>query len=189
MLRVIFAGLAILSSYVSASAQSHSVYKYDSDTINSSIKCELSQVARLFRANSRDLSRMRAHIAISGEEVTSVKAGASIGLPLIFDFRGNYERKSSRLRGAKGNRNIHVDNKVNCRKSFVVDVGILSCFTEQRRLFTTDGQTITCSETTTATSSASADGKFGLWILNAGPSGEVSKTRTWKLDLVAPPEK
>jgi hypothetical protein len=178
--------IAIFGLTLAANAQTR-VNKYDADTINSSIKCELAQAQQLFRRNNVDARRLRAYVTITGEETTFTKVGVEGG---FFVVRGRiaYERKITRLRGAKGERNIHPANNVNCRKSFVVDVGILSCFREQRTLFL-ENQTITCSETTTATASAGAGGQFAYWVLNVGPSGEVAKTRSWKIDLVAPPDK
>jgi hypothetical protein len=179
-----FVGILLFGA---SAAQSQSVYKYNSDTIDSSIKCELAQTEKLLQGDHPDATRMKAYITISGEETTSRKIGASVGF-FIFKAHTSYEQKNTSLRGAKGTRNIHIANDVNCRKSFVVDVGVLSCFQDQRRLFL-DNQTITCSQSSTATAVAGADGQFKVWVLNVGPSGEISKTRTWKIDLVAPPEK
>src|SRR4051812_16851124 len=178
--------LAIIAALVSGCWISHaagqtSVYKYDSDAINASIKCELAQAERLFRKTNVDRGRMRAFVTITGEETTFVKAGLNVNFLTIFRANAEYSQKKKRLRGAKGVRFISAANGVNCKKSFVVDVGILSCFQEQRSQFL-DNQTITCSEDTTATATAGAGGGFTKWLLDASPSGEISKTRVWKID-------
>jgi hypothetical protein len=176
-------GILFCAFSIQAQAQSETVYKYDADTIDSSIKCELSQVARLLgTAKPGDPERV-AIISVSGTETTTKKIGGGITF-----FGGSYETSIGRTRGAKGPRNIHVDNKINCRKSFVVDVGLLSCFREQRRLFL-EGQTITCSDTSMASSAANAGGKFDVWVLNVSLSGDYTKKREWKIEVSAPPEK
>lgn len=179
----IAAGILFCAFSMPAQAQSQTVYKYDADTIDSSIKCELSQVARLLGTAKPGGPERMAIISVSGTETTTKKIGGGITL-----FGGSYETSIGRTRAAKGTRNIHVDNKINCRKSFVVDVGLLSCFREQRRLFL-EGQTITCSDTSMASAVANAGGKFDVWVLNVNLSGDYTKKREWKIEVSAPPEK
>lgn len=180
------AGILFCAFSMPAQAQSETVYKYDADTIDSSIKCELSQVARLLGTAKPGGPERMAIISVSGTETTTKKIGG--GVTLFGSLGGSYETSIGRTRGAKGQRNNHVDNKINCRKSFVVDVGLLSCFREQRRLFL-EGQTITCSDTSMASSAANAGGKFDLWVLNVNLSGDYIKKREWKIEVSAPPEK
>ena len=180
----ILAGLLFMTC--SAFAQSAAVYKYDADAINSSIKCELSQVADLLRQYHPDVGRMKVYATISGTETTYKKVGGGFSL-FGWGASGSYEQETTTLRGARGPHNIHPDNSVNCDKSFVVDVGVLSCFQDEYRLFL-ENQTITCGQERKATAAVGANGKFSLWVVNAEPSGALSKKRTWKVDLVAPPD-
>lgn len=174
----------------SGSSFAQQVYKYDADAINSSIKCELSKVATSLSRYQISSERLKAKVSISGKETTNVGGGIGVGFP--FPFLPKAEVKGSHgttiLRGAQGSRNIHDDNKINCKKSYVVNVGIVDCFNEQRALFV-EGNTISCSHETTASGTASASGKVQIWVINAGPSGEISKTRVWTIALTAPPEK
>jgi hypothetical protein len=184
----------IISAFVTLllanSSKAQQVYKYDADAINSSIKCELSRVAASLARYKIDASRLKAKVSISGKESTNTSAGFKFSFP--FPFLPSAEAKGGNqleiLRGAQGTRNIHVDNNANCKKSYVVNVGIVECFNEQRGLFV-DGNTITCSSQSTATGTVSVNGKVQIWIINAGPSGEVTKTRVWTIALTAPPEK
>jgi hypothetical protein len=179
-------GILLCASFTPAQAQSQTVYKYDADTIDSSIKCELSRVARFLGKQKPGGPAMIAIISVSGTETTTKKVGGGVGL--FGSFGGSYETSIGRTRGAKGPRNINVDNKINCKKSFVVDVGLFSCFQEQKRLFL-EGQTISCSDTSTASSAVNAGGKFDLWVLNVNLSGDYVKKREWKIEVSAPPEK
>jgi hypothetical protein len=181
-MKIVF--IAVIAGLITSSgafAQSRTVYKYNSDTIDSSIKCELSQVAKLLQPSKPDPSRMFATISVSGEETITRKVGGS-----FFGIGGSVQQEGGRLRGASGRRNINVDNRINCRKSFIVDVGVLSCFQEQQRLFL-DGQTITCAETSTGTSGVKAGGKFDLFTVGAEVGGEWTSKRVWKIEIKAPP--
>jgi len=188
----LLATLIFLASAISAHGATQ-IHKYDADAIDSSIKCELGTVAKALAAKKIPSSRMMASITISGTETINKKLGVSLKFPnfMVFklpQFDTNYEQQTKVLRSSKGNRNIHFKNGINCRKSFVVSVGIIDCFKEQSALFRS-GDTITCESETMATSTANASGGFGLWTVNVGPSGSLSKTRVWKISITAPPEK
>jgi hypothetical protein len=165
-------------------AQSQTVYAYDIGVIDSSIKCELGQVAKMMARYNPPPARMVAAINVSGEETISSKISG--GVDFFASLAGGYEKKAGRKRGMEGTRNIHVDNSVNCNKRNIVDVGIVSCFTEQRAAFIA-GQTVTCNDSSTATSNVSAGGKFVLFVVGANVSGELANTRVWTIDIVAPP--
>lgn len=182
-MKVIAIAVLFLCGISGASAQSATVYRYDSVVMDASIKCELGRVARTLARSrqSLDPTRMKVFVTVTGEETISKKVGGS-----IFSIGGSYERKTGRARGFEGERNIHVDNTANCRKSYVVDVGIYSCFEEQKGAFIA-GQRITCTDTSTATANAKAGAKFAIWVLDAEVSGEFANTRTFKIDSVAPP--
>ncbi|WP_316225846.1 hypothetical protein [Bradyrhizobium sp. SZCCHNS3052] len=178
--------VAVVFGASTASAQSQAVYRYDIGVIDNSIKCELGQVAKLLARSSPvpPAVRMVAAINVSGEDVVSRKISG--GIDFFGKFGGGYEKKAGRKRGMEGVRNIHVDNSVNCRKRNIVDVGVLSCFQEQAPAFVA-GQTITCNDSSTATSNVNAGGKFQIFVVGAEVSGELANTRTWTIDLVAPP--
>jgi hypothetical protein len=188
MIRLILITLGFLFGAAAAQAQvqSQTVYRYDAQTIDASIKCELGQVARMLGLPKTGWPKMQAVVNVSGTETTTKKIGGGLGF--FANVGASYEVMQGRTRGAKGTRNIHVDNSVNCRKSFVVDVGLLSCFREQKDLFLA-GQTITCSDSTTASSAANAGGKFDIWVVNVSVTGDLTKKREWKVDVSAPPEK
>ena len=180
---VVFAALTVLMSVKCANAEK--VYKYDADAINSSIKCELSRVAVSLAKFKISASRLKAKVSIAGKESTNSAGGFKLGFPFPFlpsaETKGGYQVET--LRGAEGPRNIHVDNKANCKKSYVVNVGIVECFNEQRSLFL-EGNTITCSTQSTATGTVAANGKVQIWVINAGPSAEVTKTRVWTIAVL-----
>jgi hypothetical protein len=181
----LFLLLAFSVLSVSAShAQSQTVYAYDTGVIDSSIKCELGQVAKMLSRYNPDPARLVATVNVSGEETISRKISG--GLNFFIDVGGGYEKKAGRKRGMEGTRNIHVDNRVNCNKRNIVDVGIASCFAEQRAAFVA-GQTVTCNDVSTATSNVTAGGKFVLFVVGANVSGELANTRSWTIDIVAPP--
>ena len=179
-------GLLLTAAAAQAEVQPQTVYRYDAQTIDASIKCELGQVARMFGPPKLGWPKMQAVINVSGNETTTKKVGGGVGL--FASVGASYEVAQGRARGAKGTRNIHADNTVNCRKSFVVDVGIYSCFREQKDLFLA-GQTISCSDSTTASSAANAGGKFDIWLVNVNVTGDLTMKREWKVDVTAPPEK
>jgi hypothetical protein len=187
MIRLILITLGFLFGATAAQAQvqPQTVYRYDAQTIDASIKCELGQVAKLLGPPKAGWPKMQAVVNVAGTETTTRKVGGGLGF--FANVGGSYEVTQGRTRAAKGTRNIHVDNSVNCRKSFVVDVGVLSCFREQKDLYLA-GQTITCSDSTTASSAANAGGKFDIWVINVNVTGDLTKKREWKVDLSAPPE-
>jgi hypothetical protein len=187
MKHILFGLTALLwVSAAQAQTQAQTVYKYDANTIDSSIKCELGQVARMLGKPKPGWPAMKVNISVTGTETITKKVGGGVGI--FADIGASYETTTGRTRGAKGERNIHVDNTVNCKKSFVVDVGVLSCFKEQKALFLA-GQTISCSDTSSASSAANAGGKFVVWVLNVNVSGALTSKRDWKFDIAAPPDK
>ncbi len=194
MYRRIFLSLALLLSILSVSSasaqQSHAVNRFDSRTIDSSVKCELSAIARSLAQSHVDSARMKAHLTITGDETMNLSGGFTIGLPLPWlpSAGGTTSNQHEIIRGIEGDRNISVDNKINCKKSFVVDVGVISCFRDEGSFFL-NGDTITCSSKTTATGTVNASGKIQLWLVNVGPSGSLSKTRVFTVALVIPPQK
>lgn len=183
--------IVTLSSVLSTAAlAASSVYRFDAETINSSVKCELATVARMMAREKIPATRLIATVAINGTEITNRKVGANFNIPFLNALSGtaSYTTEETQLRGATGDRNINAKNAINCRKSFIIDVGILSCFKEQKELFV-EGNTITCSEERKATSTLDGKGGFSIWTIDVGPSGSLSKTRTWKIAVTAPPEK
>jgi hypothetical protein len=173
----VFATIVFISS---AQAQ-QSIAKYDANVIDSSIKCELSRVAKLYGPQRADGPAMQAVVNVKGTETITKKVGGNV----IFGV--NYETTSSIIRGFKGTRNINVDNSINCRKSNIVDVGLYACFKEEKSIFFS-GQAITCGGGSTASADFSAGGKI-TWVLEVSLSGDYTKKREWTIDVQAPPDK
>lgn len=124
---------------------------------------------------------MKVIVTVTGTETITKKVGGNLFIGV------SYETSQVRARGFKAPRNIHVDNKINCRKSFVVDVGIYACFLEQKRRFLS-GDSISCSENSIASLDMSA-GVKSSWVVEASLRGDLVKKREWKIEIVAPPDK
>ncbi|MCC8955039.1 hypothetical protein H8B02_16805 [Bradyrhizobium sp. Pear77] len=165
----------------SRSTGGQGIYRYDVDTIDSSIKCELSEVAKLYGPQRARGPVMTAFVAVTGTETLTKKVGGNL-------FIGaTYETFTVRTRAFKKRRNINVDNNVNCSKSFVVSVGVYSCFVDQRHRFFS-WETISCSESSMASMDLSAGVKTN-WIVEASITGDLVSKREWKIEIVAPLEK
>jgi hypothetical protein len=177
---------------VSGAANATEVRRYDQGAIDASIKCELSRVDSILRDQHSNFTAIKARIKVSKTDTKNIKVAASAGF-FSFNAAVSYESKVVARNSVEFNRNILEANAPNCDKSFAVDVGVFDCF--QQNLsgfaginFTSDNSSkIDCSLDTSATAELSASGKFKAWIIDAGPSGDVSVTRAWHIEVLAPP--
>lgn len=164
------------------------LYAFDQRTIDNSIKCELSQVARALRPYKVDPSRLKAHLDSTRSDTRNTNFGVKVGFGPWFPStevnRGSTDAEGS---GIHGIRNIHIDNSINCRKRNVVDLGIYRCF-QPYLIHYVRGDSIECSKEKTATGAANANFQVQVWVVNAGPSTGYSVTRTWKVTVAAPPK-
>lgn len=181
MIRVFGAILVLFASGSVVHAQQRQLATYDTNTIDSSIKCELSRTAKLYGPQRANGPAMQAVVTVKGTETTTKKVGGN------FIFGANYQTTTTVIRGFKGTRNINVDNSINCKKSNIVDLSLYTCLAEVQGIFFS-GQSITCGSSSTASADFSAGGKI-TWVVEASIQGGITKKREWTIDLQAPPDK
>jgi hypothetical protein len=178
MIRSLVALLSFLAFMSNASAQ-QSVYRYDDNAIDSSVKCELGRASREYGPQKAGGPKMTATVTAKRTDTTSKKVAGS-----LFFGGATYEDGGARTSSFKATRNINVDNHINCRKSFVIDLGLYSCFMEKRARFFA-GETISCG----GSSSGSLDLSLGgSWTLGgtAKLQGDLIKKREWTVEVSAP---
>jgi hypothetical protein len=187
MLRLCWVLLLILFSSETGQAQ-EIIPRFDKQTIDNSLKCELSQVARALRPHKVPPARLRAKVESAYTDTRNTGGGFKLEFPFQFfpSAEAKAESKDVIGRVVRGTRNIHVDNSVNCHKRNVVNLGIYECFRDALRDFV-GGDSIDCTREKTATGSANANFRVQIWVVNAGPTGSYSVTRTWKVAVTAPP--
>ncbi len=122
---------------------------------------------------------MKVSLEVTGTETVTKKVSV--------DFFGNasYETSRKNIVGNSWTRNIHEKNRVNCGKSFVVDVGLYSCMQQERGRFF-EGRTVTCGTSTSASTQAGAGVKF-VWFIETKIEGNLVIKREWEIKLKAPP--
>lgn len=180
--------LLLIISTFSAIAQ-QPLNRFDAVMMESSVACELARAARSLEKRNIAPERMHAKLDLTGSDVRNTEGSLSLTIPLPFvpvTIGGNIKasNKQSQTFGYHGVRNIDRGNKINCGKSFVVDLGLADCIINSQFA---RGDSVECSQEVVATAQADANFKVQFWILNAGPSGSYSVTRTMKVAIEAPP--
>lgn len=186
-MKTLLALSAIVAGW-SQTAVAQELRTFDPVTIANSVKCELSMFAKEIAKQRVDTTPTQAFVEVSGQELTHTKVGGSVDI-LFIKIGGGYTSEVTRKWKSSRPRNVSVDNSINCKKSNRVDVGILSCLRLQKTDFL-EGAKIECGETVKASGEATGSAKIpAIWIINAGPSGEYSRTRTFDVSITAPPPK
>jgi hypothetical protein len=162
---------------------------FDASVMEASVACELSKAAKALKRHKIDPARMHAKLDMTGSDVKNKEGSLSFTIPLPMvpvTFGGSIkgESKQSQTFGYHGIRNIDVGNKINCGKSFAIDLGLSDCISKSQFA---KGDSVECSQEVVATAAADANFKVQFWIVNAGPSGSYSVTRTIKVAVEAPP--
>lgn len=181
MIRLLGVPVLFLAFVSCASAQQQTVYRYDDNAINSSVKCELSRVSRVYGPQKPGGPKMMASLTAERTDTTSKKVAG------VFIFGAHYEDVAVRTSSFTAKRNINVNNHINCKKSFVVDLGLYDCFMEKRARFF-DGQTIGCGGSSSASLDLSVGGSWTLGYA-ATLQGDLIKKREWTVKVSAPPGK
>ncbi len=175
----IFLGVLISCGLIASAEAQQAINRYDFDTIDSSIKCELSRVARLYGPQRGGGPVMKVSLELTGTETVTKR--------IAVDFFGNasYETSRKDLEGAAWTRNIHEKNRVNCGKSFVVDLGLYDCMRRQQIRFS-EGRTVFCGRSTYASAQAGVGVRF-VWFIETKIEGNVVIRRDYEWKLKAPP--
>lgn len=187
-MRFFFVLLVFTLSVSEVSAQQ--LYRYDNRVIDSSIKCDLALVDKTLRKAHPDFKVLNAHMTVTRTDTRHVKIGGKLGL-LGNGIGGAYTSDVVSKNTTEFDRNILKANSPNCNKRNLVDLKLYSCFRDALSFSDFDINSkrskVTCSLDSTATGEGSVGASVKFWVLEADPSGEVSITRHWTVEVVAPP--
>lgn len=179
--------LCTFAFFISSTVANAQLRNFEPEDIFSAAQCELGNWAREANYTTSDVARQTAGIKVTGSEVQTKAAGLDVSTILGNFLPGggvSYSTETTQSWETSQVFNIHRENADACARNRP-NVGVLQCFRKQRRDFL-KGADFKCTMKVAATSKANANGKFTLWIINAGPSGSLSSTRTFDVTLTAP---
>jgi hypothetical protein len=165
------------------------IWKFDTEVINSSIKCDLAKAARSGKYNIGQ-QLLKAKISVTLESKGKIDSKLSGLFPLlgIGAEAGASKEKSSSLKQT-ANFNINGKNFVNCEKKNKFATGLFDCF---KGILVSlndpdlDSQSVDCKETFSATYSGSASAKLPVWVITVGPSLSGSNTASYGISAFIP---
>lgn len=175
----LFLGVLVSCSLIASAEAQQAISKYDFDTIDSSIKCELSRVAKLYGPQRGGGPVMKVSLELTGTETVTKKIAVG------FFGKASYETSRKDIEGAAWTRNIHEKNGINCSKSFVVDLGLYECMQRQQIRFS-EGRTVFCGRSTYASAQAGVGVTF-VWFIETKIEGDLVIRRDYEWKLKAPP--
>lgn len=127
----------------------------------------------------------RARVDIEMDDYKAKEISGGGGLFSIFaNHQVGYEFSYSQ----KGGRpyNVYKDNTLACDDRNLVNLHLVSCFTDQiDDLRDPDGDA-SCSATLSGTKATKAGAKVDIWYVNLDASGAIKEKRTFKVDVKIP---
>jgi hypothetical protein len=171
-------------------ARAEPLNRFDATAMEASVACELYKVAKSLGSKVK-AERLHAKLDITGSDVRNIEGSGGFTIPLPFvpvTFGATIRKsnKQSQTFGYHGIRNINVANRPNCSKSFAIPLNVAECILRSDYI---NGDSVDCSTEVTATAGADANFKVKLWVIDGGPTGSYSVTRTMKVAISAPAPK
>lgn len=190
---VISAFVLLVSIFPAVAQEKRYERQYKDDALDASIKCDLAKFAVYLNSLSKSetkefLQPWKALVTIVETTEIKKKIGGGLDFPFFVFGKAGYEIVSKESNTVSGSRNIHSDNRINCHKSFIINLGIFSCLRSHKPSLLS-GVTISCKKDDVATSNASGGGKFLLWTVGADLEGELASIKTLSIEVSAPPPK
>jgi hypothetical protein len=164
---------------------------FNDQTLSNSFKCEIGEFAQTLGGVSLKAEKLKAKVTVSLKRVNSGSFGGSIKVP-FFDIGGSASSGQgvTQTEDVSITYNIHVDNRINCKKVHRVPIGVAACLRGKRALFIDAAEnegSVGCTTQVNATAKAGANAKFPIWIITIGPDFSWENTVTYSVGVSAPP--
>lgn len=192
MRRRISMGLVTALALSAQPARAEALSDFGIDVITSSFKCELSRFAKKVKRTDIPAAQMKATIEISTKDEEAEKVATGFSFSFFtgsLGGSGDYKITTTNEETHSFTFNINRNNDKNCRRNnkvklYAVETLSNSGYIDSDSALNPTTKTITLS----ATASIEASAKFNVWVLNVGPSGSLSKIRTYRITYFAPPK-
>lgn len=165
------------------------IWAFNGDVIRSSIKCDLSRVARDIKGIAP--RKAQAKILVKLENTKEEVGELSFDLPKLFT-KASAKREQTIVAGEEIELvyNISVENGLNCKKNNKFNTGIYDCLRDKGSILRDKSDvssSIKCKNTIDVKRVISSQTGLKVWVIDIGPSGTASEKGVYSFEVSVPP--